>query len=97
LAKAKFYPDFVAELTDGRILVLEHKGKVYATNDDSKEKCNVGDLWEEKSNGKALFLMTVIEKGKAGLLEQITEKIGEVRPLGTGLIRPLAISKSATE
>jgi type III restriction enzyme len=76
LAKAKFYPDFVAELTDGRILVLEHKGKVYATNDDSKEKCNVGDLWEEKSDGKALFLMTVIEKGKAGLLEQITAKIG---------------------
>jgi hypothetical protein len=30
----------------------------------------------KKSNGKALFLMTVIEKGKAGLLEQITEKIG---------------------
>jgi type III restriction enzyme len=76
LAKAKFYPDFVAELTDGRILVLEHKGKVYATNDDSKEKCNVGDLWEEKSDGKALFLMTVIEKGKAGLLEQIAAKIG---------------------
>src|ERR1700730_6779002 len=76
LAKAKFYPDFVAELTDGRFLVLEHKGKVYATNDDSKEKCNVGDLWEEKSDGMALFLMTVIEKGKAGLLEQITAKIG---------------------
>ena len=76
LAKAKFYPDFVAELTDGRILVVEHKGKVYATNDDSKEKCNVGDLWEEKSEGKALFLMTVEEKGKATLFEQIAAKIG---------------------
>ena len=52
----------MAELTDGRILVVEHKGKVYATNDDSKEKCNVGDLWEEKSDGKALFLMTVVER-----------------------------------
>ncbi|MGQ0446024.1 MAG: DEAD/DEAH box helicase [Beijerinckiaceae bacterium] len=76
LANRKFYPDFVAELTDGRILVLEHKGKVYATNDDSKEKCNVGDLWEEKSNGKALFLMTVREKGKAELFEQIAAKLG---------------------
>ena len=38
LAKTKFYPDFVAELTDGRLLVVEHKGKIYATNDDSKEK-----------------------------------------------------------
>jgi type III restriction enzyme len=75
LAKAKFYPDFVAELTDGRLLVVEHKGKVYATNDDSKEKCNIGDLWQEKSDGKALFLMTVLEKGKPGLSEQIAAKI----------------------
>ena len=49
--------------------------QVYATNDDSKEKCNVGDLWEEKSHGKALFLMTVIEKGKKTLFEQVAAKI----------------------
>ena len=74
LAKAKFYPDFVAELTDGRILVVEHKGKVYATNDDSKEKCNVGDLWEEKSEGKALFLMTVVEKANPDYLNRSQRK-----------------------
>ena len=68
----------MAELTDGRILVLEHKGEVYATNDDSKEKCNVGELWEEKSNGKAIFLMAVFEKGKPGLFEQIAAKIGRL-------------------
>ena len=76
LANRKFYPDFVAELTDGRILVVEHKGEVYATNDDSKEKCNVGYLWEEKSNGRALFLMTVREKGRPTLFEQIGTKVG---------------------
>jgi type III restriction enzyme len=65
----------VAELTDGRILVVEHKGKVYATNDDSKEKCNVGDLWEEKSDAKALFLMTVVQNGQPGLFDQIAAKI----------------------
>jgi type III restriction enzyme len=75
LAERNFYPDFVAELLDGRFLVVEHKGKVYATNDDSKEKCNIGALWEEKSAGKALFLMTVIEKGKQSLVEQIAAKI----------------------
>jgi type III restriction enzyme len=75
LAKGKFYPDFVAELTDGRFLVLEHKGKVYATNDDSKEKSNVGELWEEKSNGKAIFLMTVLETGKPGLYDQLLAKL----------------------
>ncbi len=76
LAKTKFYPDFVAELTDGRLLALEHKGEVYATNDDSKEKSNVGELWEEKSGGKVIFLMTVVEKGKPGLFEQIAAKVG---------------------
>lgn len=76
LAKGNFYPDFVAELIDGRILVLEHKGKVYATNDDSKEKCNVGALWEDKSDGNAVFLMTVVEKGKPTLFDQIAAKIG---------------------
>jgi type III restriction enzyme len=75
LANGKFYPDFVAELTDGRLLVLEHKGKVYATNDDSKEKYNVGALWEAKSGGKAIFLMTVIERGKPGLSEQTQETL----------------------
>jgi type III restriction enzyme len=79
LAERKFYPDFVAELVDGRVLVVEHKGEIYATNDDSKEKCNIGALWEEKSYGKALFLMTVVEKGKKSLFEQIASKI-EVRP-----------------
>jgi type III restriction enzyme len=67
----------VAELTDGRTLVVEHKGEIYATNDDSKEKCNIGDLWEEKSGGAALFLMTVVEKNKPNLFEQIAQKINE--------------------
>ena len=54
-----FYPDFVALLKDGRILVIEYKGEVYKTNDDSKEKRNLGELWAERSAGKALFLMAV--------------------------------------
>jgi len=53
----RFYPDFVAELEDGRVFIVEYKGKVYATNDDSQEKRTLGKLWEEKSDGKGLFLM----------------------------------------
>ncbi len=37
-----FYPDFVVELTDGRLLAVEYKGEAYATNDDSREKKQVG-------------------------------------------------------
>ena len=75
LADGNFYPDFVAELNDGRLMIVEHKGEIYATNDDSKEKCSIGALWEDKSDGRALFLMTVVEKDKPGLYEQIDQRI----------------------
>jgi type III restriction enzyme len=53
----KFYPDFVALLVDGRILVVEYKGEHLWSNDDSREKRAVGDLWANRSNGKCLFVM----------------------------------------
>jgi type III restriction enzyme len=54
----RFYPDFVCELTDGRFLVVEHKGFDRWSDDDSKEKRNIGRVWEEKSDGQCLFVMT---------------------------------------
>lgn len=53
----KFYPDFVCLLTDGRYLVVESKGIHLWSNDDSKEKREIGKLWEARSNGKCLFVM----------------------------------------
>jgi type III restriction enzyme len=55
LSRARFYPDFVAMLTDGRILVVEYKGKHLA--EDAKEKLLVGDLWAEASDRQCLFAM----------------------------------------
>lgn len=78
-ASDRFYPDFVAELVDGRFLAVEHKGEVYATNDDSKEKRNVGELWQDRSGGKAIFLMTVVERGGPSISQQINERIGQRR------------------
>ncbi|MCX6067897.1 MAG: hypothetical protein NT121_19430, partial [Chloroflexi bacterium] len=52
-----FYPDFVAMLNDGRILVVEYKGAHLV--EYSQEKKNIGELWAEKSDHKALFLMAV--------------------------------------
>jgi len=57
----RFYPDFVTLLNDGRILVVEYKSVRDWTNDDSKEKRAVGELWAERSGGKCTFLMP---KGK---------------------------------
>ena len=59
LANGYFYPDFVCELKDGRILVVEYKGA--HLEEYEKEKRNVGELWQEKSQGKALFLWAVKE------------------------------------
>jgi type III restriction enzyme len=73
----RFYPDFVAELKDGRTFVVEYKGEAYVTNDDSKEKRNLGELWEEKSGGKGVFLM--VEKRDAqgrDMYRQMADKIG---------------------
>jgi type III restriction enzyme len=53
----RFYPDFVAELTDGRYLIVEYKGEDRWSNDDSKEKRAVGELWADRSAGKCVFVM----------------------------------------
>lgn len=71
-----FYPDFVAELDDGRVLVVEYKGEPYKTNDDSKEKLQVGHQWEKSSNGRCLFLFAV-ESDAAGrdVFKQLADKL----------------------
>jgi type III restriction enzyme len=57
----KFYPDFVAKLKDNRILAVEYKSERDWSNDDSKEKRKLGELWADRSNGRCLFVMP---KGK---------------------------------
>ena len=77
LAHAKFYPDFICELTDGRMLVVEYKGDAYVTNDDSAEKRAIGNKWAEMSEGKCLFLMAVEQDSKGrDVRQQILETIG---------------------
>jgi len=53
----KFYPDFIAKLKNGKSLAVEYKGLDRATNDDTKEKERLGQLWEARSGGQCIFLM----------------------------------------
>ena len=71
-----FYPDFIAELDDGRVLAVEYKGEPYKTNDDSREKSQVGHQWEKSSGGRCFFLMAVAkdEQGR-DVRQQIVDKI----------------------
>ncbi|MEI6847112.1 MAG: hypothetical protein WCK32_03595 [Chlorobiaceae bacterium] len=52
-----FYPDFVALLDDGRILVVEYKGEHLVSTSDTREKRNIGELWAARSDGKGVFLI----------------------------------------
>lgn len=53
----RFYPDFVCKLRDGRYLAIEYKGANLWDTTDSKEKRHIGRLWEERSEGRCLFIM----------------------------------------
>lgn len=75
LATGWFYPDFVAMLNDGRILIVEYKGSNLIDSADTKHKDQIGALWEMRGQGKALFLMTEIEKDGLSVAEQIKRKV----------------------
>jgi len=68
----KFYPDFVAQLSDGRLFVIEYKG-AHLDNDDSHEKELIGKVWAEKSEN--LFLMAWKEKCGRDVQQQINDHI----------------------
>ena len=54
-SKDWFYPDFVCQLGDGRVLVVEYKGgHLWA---DAEEKRAVGAVWASRSAGRCLFVM----------------------------------------
>lgn len=50
-----FFPDFLAKLKDGRLLVVEYKGKHIAHSPETYEKEAIGELWARKTGN--LFLM----------------------------------------
>lgn len=74
-AAGRFYPDFVARMQDGRLLVVEYKGAHIADGPDTAEKRTVGLLWERESGGECLFI--VVEKTVDGkdMRAQMMEKI----------------------
>jgi type III restriction enzyme len=81
LAHGMFYPDFVVELDDGRMLVVEYKGAPFVAI--GQDKKNIGEKWEEKSGGKAIFLWAV-KKDSQGreFYHQLQDKIAAQNPTG---------------
>ncbi len=56
-ATDKFYPDFVAQLEDGRLLVVEYKGAHMADSVDTAEKRTICELWQRASNAQGIFVL----------------------------------------
>jgi len=68
LASGRFYPDFMALLTDGRVMAVEYKGAFLETAAQDKRK--IGELWADASEGKCVFAMPV-ERDFAAIDEAI--------------------------
>ena len=73
-ATDNFYPDFVVELMDGRVAVIEYKGESYASNDDSREKRLVGERWAHTTGH--LFAMVELQRNGMNVGAQLNALFG---------------------
>ena len=75
LAQGWTYPDFVAELIDGRFLVVEYKGAHLLNDPETKEKRLIGELWEKHMASKGLYIMAVKEDQGRDVRAQLVDKV----------------------
>ncbi|QAU24922.1 hypothetical protein EO087_13755 [Dyella sp. M7H15-1] len=74
----RFYPDFIARLKDGRLCAVEYKGGYLESNNDSREKRDIGSVWAAASEGRCVFAMVTDAKTAGSSMEaQLTRVIGE--------------------
>jgi len=71
VSKGRFFPDFIVELTDGRIAVIEYKGAHLRNDPHEIEKRQVGELWAAKSAGKCLFRFVYIDDNGISMEAQV--------------------------
>jgi type III restriction enzyme len=62
----RFYPDFVAELVDGRILIVEYKGAHLLGGTDTTEKFDIASVWALATAGRGGFVLITDAAHAAG-------------------------------
>ncbi len=67
----RFYPDFVCELIDGRLFVVEYKGAQIRGMAKEIEKSLVGKVWAERSGGRCLFAFIYLQEGGKNMAQQL--------------------------
>src|SRR5205823_4021799 len=55
----RFYPDFIVELNDATIVLVEYKMRKMANDPEELHKKAVGEFWEGRSNGRCRFAWVV--------------------------------------
>ena len=70
-SRGRFFPDFVAQLKDGRIAVVEYKGAHLLNDPYEIEKRQVGELWAGKSQSRCLFGQIALQQGGLGMAGQL--------------------------
>jgi len=62
----RFFPDFIVELNDGRLVIVEYKMGKMSPHDEEKHKKAVGELWAARSVGQCGFAW-IVEQDWHGL------------------------------
>ncbi len=84
VSTGRFYPDFVCELTDGRLFVAEYKGEHLRQVPREIEKAQVGRVWAEASAGQAVFAMLFRQERGMDLRQQIDASLSGATPGSIG-------------
>lgn len=71
-SKGRFFSDFIVELMDGRVAVIEYKGAHLRTLASEIEKRKVGELWAESSEGKCVFRFVYLDDNGVNMEKQIS-------------------------
>ncbi len=64
----KFFPDFIVELKDARVVLIEYKMGKMASDPEEQHKKAVGELWASRSEGHCRFGW-IVDKNWARLTE----------------------------
>jgi type III restriction enzyme len=70
-SRYRFFPDFLVELVDGRVGVIEYKGDHLRNDPAEIEKRQVGELWASRSSGRCFFQFVYLRDGELTTQQQL--------------------------
>lgn len=69
--RGRTFPDFFAELVDGRLAVIEYKGAHLRNDPGEIEMRKVGELWVASSGGRCAFRFVYLDDGGLNMEAQL--------------------------